>query len=318
MPLEPSRPSPADPLDELRSMLARRPRELPARYFYDERGSRLFERITSLPEYYLTRAERLLLRDPAVRWVRELGPRALLELGAGSAEKTRLILDAMSAGEDHAVYLPVDVSASFLEQTTSALRREYPTLTVRPVVADITRPITLDGALPHPLLAAFLGSTLGNFDDDTASALLAGVASLLETDDRLMLGADLVKDVTRLEAAYNDADGVTAAFNLNMLAVLNRRFGADFDAAAFRHVARWDPESSRMEMLLVSQRQQEIRIPGLAPVALDAGEPLRTEISTKYDRPRLDRILDAAGLVITRWASHADDPYALLLAARSR
>lgn len=302
-------------LSEIGAGLARRPRELPPRFFYDERGSRLFERITRQPEYYLTRTERTLLHGAATRWVRSMEPRSLVELGAGNADKTRTILDAMTAIHADAVYVPIDVSAAFLEESARRLRDSYPRLQVEPLVADITRPLQLERTLPGPVLAAFLGSTLGNFDDGAARALLAGLRSLLHAGDRLLLGADLRKDRATLEAAYNDAEGVTAEFNLNMLRVLNLTLGANFDPTAFRHVARWNPEKGRVEMLLVSVRLQAVHIPGLPAIHLEAGEEIRTEISSKYDRPRLERILSAAGFDMEQWATDAEQRYAVLLAA---
>ncbi len=304
-------------LDELGEALDRRPREIPPRYFYDEVGSRLFERITALPEYYLTRTERALLRDAGAAWVRHLAPRSLIELGAGSAEKTRILLDALTRVTPDALYLPIDVSAAFLEETGRRLRRSYASLRVQPIVADLTKPLPVPPDLERPALFAFLGSTLGNFDGDAASRLLAGVRSHMRAPDRLLLGADLKKDPARLDAAYNDRQGVTAEFNRNMLRVVNRTFGADFDPLAFDHRARYDAGAGRVEMHLVSRHAQVIHIPGLAPLRLDEGEAIRTEISTKYDRPGLERLLAEAQLDVVEWATDTESLYALLLAVPS-
>jgi L-histidine Nalpha-methyltransferase len=302
-------------VDEVRQGLARTPLELPPRLFYDERGSRLFERITTLPEYYLTRTERRLLENVVRRWVAELAPRTLLELGAGNAEKTRIILDAMvSAGRAH-LYVPVDVSADFLDRTAQRLRAEYAGFSIRPLVADMTGPLPRLDELERPMLIAFLGSTIGNLTDEGACALLTGLRGQMRGDDRLLLGADLVKERHVLEAAYNDRAGVTAEFNRNILRVMNRMFDADFDPDAFQHQAYYNAAGGRIEMLLVSARQQTVNVPGIARIELRPGEPIRTEISNKYTRQRLENILDCAHLQAERWGLDDEDRYAVLLAA---
>ncbi len=305
-------------LREVRAGLAKTPREVPPRFFYDERGSRLFESITRLPEYYLTRTERALLGSHGSEWTRSLAPRSLIEPGAGSADKTRVLLDAASAKEQPRLYVPIDVSAEFLEQTARQLSLEYPRLRVEPLVADITRPLPLRDSLPRPAMFAFLGSTIGNFDDEAATALLRDLRRHMDEGDRLLLGADLKKGPARLEAAYNDSAGVTAEFNTNMLEVLNRTFGADFDRSAFEHEAVYDADEGRIEMYLVSARDQTVRFPGIGELGFTAGERIRTEVSNKYDRPRLRRILGRAGLRIERWASDEERLYALLLASPGR
>jgi L-histidine Nalpha-methyltransferase len=301
-------------LEEVRSGLSRPQKKLSSKYFYDERGSRLFERITRLQEYYLTRAEQALLDEHIPGWEAEMRPRALVELGAGNAEKTRTVIDAMLAASGSAVYVPVDVSEDFLHETAAVLEREYASLRVTPAVSDISREFRLP-PLPSPVLHAFLGSTIGNFAEAEATKLLARVAGTMAAGDRLLLGADLSdKPSETIEAAYNDAEGVTAEFNLNILSVINRELGADFRLQDFRHRAVWVADRSRIEMHLVARRDLTVSIPGMDPVRFRDGETVRTEISGKFDRPALDRMLAAAGLEVARWAVHPEACYALLLA----
>lgn len=285
--------------------LARRQKELPPKYFYDERGSDLFERITRLPEYYLTRAERSLLEEHARELVSAFRPRTLVELGAGSAVKTRILLDAMREAGCLEEYVPVDVSEQFLLETARRLRAEYPGLRVTPAIADISVSLGMPARVPHPVLFAFLGSTIGNFDAPAARALLSRVRGVMGPFDRLLLGTDLRKPRRVVEAAYNDTRGVTAAFNRNMLRVVNRELGADFDVTSFAHRAFYSPERHRIEMHLVSTREQTVHIPLVGDVPLAKGETIRTEISCKYDRPSVRRLLRAASLRLERW--FADD-----------
>lgn len=300
-------------LREVREGLSRAQKELSPKFFYDRRGSELFEEITRLPEYYLTRAERALLTSRAAEIARLSGARALVELGAGSAEKTRLLLDAMIAAGTGAMYVPVDVSASFLADSAARLEREYPKLTIEPVVADITAGFSPPRGMPRPALFAFLGSTIGNFEPDAAVRLLQRIRAAMRPGDSILLGADLRKDIARIESAYNDRRGVTAEFNRNMLAVLNRELGADFDPASFEHRAYFDEEMSRIEMHLVSVRDQVVTVPGMHPVHLERGESIRTEISCKYERGMLERFFARAGLSVTHWYELADEGYALVL-----
>jgi L-histidine N-alpha-methyltransferase len=292
-------------------------RELPPKYFYDHHGSRLFEAITRLPEYYLTRTERLLLSTRMPKWMAVLRPGALVELGAGNADKTRTILDAMRAARADVVYVPVDVSAAFLDETAESLRREYPDLTVEPVVADFATGLRLPRSLPRPILYAFLGSTIGNLEDAEATELLTRLRRGMAPADRLLLGADLVKDVAVIEAAYNDANGVTAEFNRNMLRVLNHELGANFDSTAFAHRAFFSDRAGRIEMHLVAIEDQTVTIPGVGRLTVPAGDSIRTEISNKYTPRRLTRILAAAGLRAVTWETDDAGGYALLLAAPS-
>ena len=290
---------------EIYESLNREPKELSPKFFYDQRGSLLFEEITRLPEYYLTRAERGLLHAVAPTLVAS----TLVELGAGSAEKTRILLDAMS---ELKAYVPVDVSADFLEETTARLRAEYPRLRVVPIVADIT-----DGAPTaptRPALYAFLGSTIGNFKDDEAVALLSKIRQRMKAGDRLLLGADLVKDQVMLDAAYNDRQGVTAEFNRNILYVVGRELGVDLHPELFEHLAFFNAEAGRIEMHLMATRDLCINIPDHGAVYIHHGESIRTEISNKYDRRRLTAILGAAGLRVTMWNVDERHGYALVVA----
>jgi len=295
--------------------LTRMPKELPPKWFYDERGSALFEQITRLPEYYPTRTERALLEGWMPELMQQLGTRSLVELGAGSAEKSRIILDAMRATGLGELYVPIDVSATFVSQTAAQLRREYPGLTVEPAIADIAEELNLPRRIPHPALFAFLGSTIGNFYPPAAIRLLVRVRAAMEPSDRFLMGVDLRKDVRRIEQAYNDSQGITAEFNRNMLLVLNHELGADFDPQAFEHRAFYDMVAHRIEMHLVSTRDQRVTIPGLDPIALAKGESIRTEISTKYDRASVAELFDAAGLRIEAWPTDSHTPFGLVVGA---
>jgi L-histidine N-alpha-methyltransferase len=295
-------------LAEVTAGLTAPQKELPPKYFYDHRGSELFEEITRLPEYYPTRTERRLLEDWMPDLISDLGTRTLVELGAGSAEKSRIILRAMRAAHTAVRYVPIDVSASFLNQTATRLRREYPGLTVEPAVADISEDFQLPSGVPHPALYAFLGGTIGNFYPVAAIQLLKRVRSAMRSSDRFLMGVDLRKDVGLIEAAYNDSRGVTAEFNRNMLSVLNHELGADFDPNAFEHLAFYEPVNHRIEMHLVSSLPQEIRVPGLGLVTLEKGESIRTEISCKHDRGSVADLFAGAGLRIDIWRP---DPYGL-------
>jgi L-histidine N-alpha-methyltransferase len=301
-------------LAELRDGLSRPQKELPPKYFYDERGSELFEEITRLPEYYLTRTERALLERWMPAWIGSLRPRALVELGAGSAEKTRIVLDAIVSAVGAAAYVPVDVSADFLEATALRLTADYPSLQVVPVVADMTAEFALPPGLPEPTLHAFLGSTIGNFAPDEAVALLRGVRARMRPGDAFLMGVDLRKDPAVIEAAYNDAVGVTAEFNRNMLRVLNALAGADFDPEAFDHRAFYHRGLHRIEMHLDARTPQVVTIPGVGEVRIAAGESIRTEISCKHDRASVAAMLAAAGMGLAEWETDADGLYAILLA----
>lgn len=301
-------------LAEVRDGLTSAQKELPPKFFYDWHGSQLFEEITRLPEYYLTRTERALLQEWAPDLVGVTGVRTLVELGAGSAEKTRFLLEAMLKEHPSVVYMPTDVSADFLETTAAQLRLEYPSLNVVPIVADMTEVIVLPRLHHRPALFALLGSTLGNFDAEASTSLLRNVRAAMSPGDHLLLGVDVRKDVTRIEAAYNDTRGVTAEFNRNVLRVLNRELGADFDCDSFGHRASYNHELHRIEMHLVSDRHQHITIPGIGTIEFSAGESIRTEISCKYDQPTIEMRLAAAGLKPVEWRTDPDDLFALVLA----
>lgn len=299
---------------DVRDGLLRRQKELPSKYFYDERGSELFERITRLPEYYLTRAERSLLGAHAGALIDELRPRTLVELGAGSAVKTRILLDAMHDAGSAEEYVPIDVSRDFLGETTRRLAGEYPSLRVTGAVADIGESLGLPRRLRRPVLFAFLGSTIGNFDAPAARALLTRIRDAMGPFDRLLLGTDLRKPRKVIEAAYNDGRGVTAAFNRNMLRVLNRELGANFEPGAFSHRAFYSTDRHRIEMHLVARRELMIHIPSVGDIHLASGESIRTEISCKYDRPSVRRLLRAARMRLEHWLTD-DQRFALSIAA---
>jgi L-histidine N-alpha-methyltransferase len=302
-------------LGEVREGLSRAQKELSPKFFYDRRGSELFEEITRLPEYYLTRAEREILDAWMPALIGRLRPSTLIELGAGAAAKTRIILDAMRDAGSGELYVPVDVSADFLEESAARLRADYPGLRVVPWIADIGTAYDLPQAMPRPALFAFLGSTIGNFDPTGAVTMLRRVRASMRGDDRFLLGTDLVKDPAIIEGAYNDARGVTAAFNKNVLRVLNRELGARFDLDSFEHRAFYDRARHRIEMHLVSTRPQRVTIPGAGVVSFGTGESIRTEISCKYDRDRVQDMLSSAGLRLDEWTTDSEVRFALSLAS---
>ena len=302
-------------LAEVAAGLAAPQKELPPKYFYDHRGSELFEEITQLPEYYPTRTERSLLESWMPGLIPELGTRTLVELGAGSAEKSRIILSAMRVAGTADLYVPIDVSASFLDQTADRLRREYPGLRVEPIVADISEEFALPRGVPHPALYVFLGGTIGNFYPPAAIRLLCRVRSAMQAADRFLMGVDLRKDVGVIEAAYNDSRGVTAEFNRNMLRVLNHELGAEFDPDAFEHRAFYEPVAHRIEMHLVSKAEHEVRVPGIGLVGFRPGESIRTEISCKHDRRSVADLFAAAGLRIEIWRPDPNALFALVVGA---
>lgn len=304
-------------LEDVRAGLSQPQKELPSKYFYDRRGSELFEEITSLPEYYLTRVERALLTAWMPPLIAQLGPHTLVELGAGNADKARIILDAMRAEGVADRYVPIDVSAAFLRDTASRLEREYPGLHVAPCVADISGRLDLPADMAAPVLYAFLGSTLGNFDTPDAIALLGRIRSAMRPGDHFLLGADRIKDIAVIEAAYNDAAGITAEFNRNMLRVLNRELHADFRPESFAHRAFYNVAEAHIEMHLVSLGAQRVHIPGIGAISFREGESIRTEISCKYDRARLSALFAAAGLSVTAWCEDAGGRFALVLASRA-
>jgi len=300
--------------DDVRRGLTGRPKSLPPKYFYDITGSKLFEDITEQPEYYLTRTERTLLGAIAPDLMREIGPRDLVELGAGSALKTRLLLDAR---RDRPVrYMPIDVDESMMQMAASRLLADYPLLSVEAIVGDFEHHLH---HVPAPLgrrLVLFLGSTIGNLDPLPRRNLLTRVRALLAPEDRFLVGLDLVKDVAVLEAAYDDASGVTREFNRNILAVVNRELDGNFMPEAFAHVAFYNEAASRVEMHLVPDAPQEIHVGGLSmTVRVAARENIWTESCYKFTRSSAEPMLEEAGLRLAAWHVDPDQYFALALAA---
>lgn len=298
---------------DVRAGLGSLPRELPAKWFYDERGCALFEEITRLPEYYPTRREREILAREAGEVVRLTEADTLVELGSGTSEKTRLLLDAMAgAGQLRRVGL-FDVSEPTIRAAVAALAAEYPRAEVHGVVGDFERHLHhLPGGGRR--LVAFLGGTIGNLGPVERKWFLSELAAGMAPGDALLLGTDLVKGTARLEAAYDDSSGVTAAFNRNILVRLNRELGADFDVEQFAHEARFDPDKEWMDIRLRAFSPQIVDIASLGmTVALDAGESIRTEISAKFRRPVIESELAAAGLELSRWWTDAAGDYAVSL-----
>ncbi|MBO0806579.1 MAG: L-histidine N(alpha)-methyltransferase [Nocardiopsaceae bacterium] len=306
------------------------PKWLPPKWFYDAEGSALFEKITELPEYYPTRAERAILRAASGQIAVASRAGTLVELGSGSSEKTRLLLDALLAGGTLLRYVPVDVSESALRAAGSAVDSEYPGLDVRGVVADFDAYLGLGASAPGsgaspgsgdgagPRLVAFLGSTIGNMMPAERAVFLSRVRSALRPGDAFLLGTDLVKDPSVLIAAYDDPSGVTAAFNKNVLSVLNASLGADFVLDAFDHVAVWDAEAEWMEMRLRSAVAQRVRVPGAGlTVSFEAGEDIRTEVSAKFRRDGVAAELAAAGLEMRSWWTDAACRFGLSLSVPS-
>jgi len=303
-------------LAELRDALTAAPRRLPSKYFYDDRGSALFERITELPEYYPTRSEAALLAAVADDVVRLSGARELVEIGSGAATKTRLLLDAMErAGQLH-LYVPMDVSEGTVRRVAHELVAVYPTLSVHGVVGDFMSHL---GDIPDPdeRLVIFLGGTIGNLSPPEARRFLRELGTQMRRGEHLLLGVDRIKDRATLEAAYNDAAGVTAEFNLNILAVVNGVAGGDFDPARFRHAARWNEADHRIEMWLAATEAHRVHLDDLdLTLDLAAGEEILTEISTKYDRRLAGDLLADSGYALERWYSDDEERFALCLAAR--
>jgi L-histidine N-alpha-methyltransferase len=290
------------------------PKWLPPKWFYDARGSELFEEITRLPEYYPTRAEREILDARAGELARRTAARSLVELGSGSSEKTRLLLSAL---HDHGTlqeFVPLDVSESALREAVQAIVSDYPTLRVHGVVGDFTAPLAgLPGESPR--LVAFLGGTIGNLLPAERHGFLTGVRRVLRPDEWLLLGTDLVKDPEILVRAYDDSAGVTAEFNLNVLAVLNRELGAGFPLEKFAHVARWNAEHEWIEMRLRAESAMRVEVPAVdLVVELADGEEIRTEVSAKFRREGVERELKGAGFELDCWWTDDSGRFALSLA----
>ncbi len=306
---------------ELRRLLSDRPRQIPSHYFYDGTGSSLFDRITRLPEYYLTRTEAAILERNAARIVRRSGAHELVELGSGTSTKTRILLDAMAEAGTLQRYLPFDVSEPVVRDAIAALAARYPELGIHAVVGDFF--LHLD-QIPDRIqpgnrrLVLLIGSTIGNFEAPEATALIRRIAQTMQTGDSFLLGVDLVKDESVLHAAYNDTEGITARFNLNVLDVLNFRFGGDFSTCLFEHRAFYDRARERIEMRLVALRDQRVRLTGLdLELEIEAGEEILTEISCKYRREVVVDLLSAGGFELTDWLTDDDRLFGLALARRS-
>jgi L-histidine N-alpha-methyltransferase len=304
-------------LDDVRRGLGEQPRCLPPRWLYDDRGSALFDQITRLPEYYPTERERTILHDVADLIARHSRADTLIELGSGTSDKTRVLLDAFRATGQLRRFVPVDVSEGTLRRAAREIAEAYPGLQVEAVVGDFTLHL---GHLPTGgrRMVAFLGGTIGNLYVEERAAFLGALADSLLPGDSLLLGTDLVKDAARLIAAYHDSQGVTEAFVKNVLVVVNRELDADFDPEQFAYVPFWDPHMERMDLRLRSEVPQRIHVPGAGLVLdLAAGEELGVEISTKFRVDGLRRELGAAGFDVADTWTDPDGDYALTLAVRA-
>ncbi len=302
--------------------LQRKQKALPPWMFYDDHGSDLFEQITQLPEYYLTRAERQILQDHSdeiVAVAAQGSPASLkvVELGAGSATKTQWLLDAVVRRQGRCLYLPIDVSSAALEGATARLRRELPAVEVQPFAGTHMAALPAIRNMGSRRLVLFVGSSVGNYSDDEAIELLSAVARQLQPGAGLLLGTDRLKDVETMRRAYDDNAGVTTAFNLNLLVRLNRELQANFDLNGFCHEARWNEDQSRVEMHLVSTSAQRVRIPALGQFAFQAGESIHTECSTKYSQAHVNGILNAAGFCLVKRFSDSQNLFDLHLARRT-
>jgi L-histidine N-alpha-methyltransferase len=296
--------------------LAASPKSLPPKWFYDSVGSELFDQITRLPEYYPTRAEAEILRARSAEIASVTGADTLVELGSGTSEKTRTLLQALDDGGTLRRFVPFDVDASMLSAAATAIQREYPDIEIAAVCGDFEEHLSEipDGGRR---LFVFLGSTIGNLTADPRAEFLAALAAVLRPGDSLLLGTDLVKDTGRLVAAYDDAAGVTAQFNRNVLAVINRELDADFDVDAYRHVARWNADDERMEMWLRAESAQRVRIAALdLTVEFAAGEEIVTEVSCKFRADAVADELARAGLRPTRWWTDDAGDFGLSLAVK--
>ncbi|MGH9381433.1 MAG: L-histidine N(alpha)-methyltransferase, partial [Thermoanaerobaculia bacterium] len=301
----------------LLAALAEDPPRIPSFYHYDAVGSALFTEITRQPEYYLTRSELALLQRHAPDIAAATRASVLVELGPGDATKTRLLLDALNDRETLVTYAPFDVDHGLLERVARELANEYPELRIHALAGNFLHGLA---ALPdgERRLVAFLGSTIGNLQPAATVEFVRGLRRQLDAADHFLLGVDLIKDVRRLEAAYNDAAGVTPRFSRNILAALNRRFGFDFEPEAFAHRSVWSAAEHRIETSLVARSPQRIRSEDLDfELDLAAGDPIRTEISTKYDRPIVEAVLAEAGLATVGWLTDPDGSFALALTRRS-
>jgi L-histidine N-alpha-methyltransferase len=296
--------------------LTSEPKTLPPKWFYDDRGCELFDAITRLPEYYPTETERAILRAQADSIARDAGADTIVELGSGTSDKTRTLLDAFSRTGQLRRFAALEVNEATLRDAAEAIHHAYPAIDVHGVVGDF------EHHLPHlpaggRRMITFLGSTIGNFAPAERKRFLADVADAMVPGDSLLLGTDLVKRVDRLEAAYDDAQGVTAEFNLNVLRVINRELGADFDLGAFTHLARFDAGAEWIEMLLRSERAQQVTVRALdLTIDFAEGELMRTEISAKFRAEGVAAELGEAGLRVVQWMTDAHEDFAVSLAVR--
>jgi dimethylhistidine N-methyltransferase len=288
--------------EEVRDGLTTYPKSLPCKLFYDRRGSALFEEITRLPEYYLTRTELEILHRRSGEIARAAGAGiTVVELGAGTAAKTCTLLHALSKRQIRVPYFPVDISPAALNEARERVEAQCPRVSVRPVVADFSRGFGFLRDIPDRKLVLYLGSSIGNFDSPAAVRMLTQIRTQLAAEDALLLGTDLVKDQSILLPAYSDAQGITEQFNKNMLCRLNRELGADFDLSCFRHIACWNPQQSRMEIYLESLRPQTVSIPLLnLRVGFADGERIHTENSYKYTLGMVRNMLKPAGFALSR------------------
>jgi L-histidine Nalpha-methyltransferase len=296
--------------------LQRTPKMLPPKWFYDSVGSELFDQITRLPEYYPTRAEAEILRDRSAEIASASQADTLVELGSGTSEKTRLLLDALHHRGSLRRFVPFDVDASILSTAANAIQHEYTGIEIKAVCGDFEEHL---GEIPGGgrRLFVFLGSTIGNLTPGPRAAFLKSLAEVMRSDDTLLLGTDLVKDTGRLLRAYDDSAGVTARFNRNVLAVVNRELNADFDVDAFQHVARWNAEEERIEMWLRTDRPQRVRVGALdLTVDFAAGEEMLTEVSSKFHPGGVSAELAGAGLRRLRWWTDAAGDFGLSLAVK--
>lgn len=301
---------------DVRNGLTQHPKTLPPKWFYDSVGSDLFDQITRLPEYYPTRAEAQILRNRASEIAEASGADTLVELGSGTSEKTRTLLDALRDRGSLRRFIPFDVDAGILEAAGSAIEAEYPGVEVAAVCGDFEEHLGKIPAVGRRLVA-FLGSTIGNLTPEPRARFLASVAELMQPGDTLLLGTDLVKDTGRLIRAYDDSAGVTARFNRNVLAVVNRELAADFDVDSFEHVARWNAAEERIEMWLRATRAQRVHLGALAlDVDFIEGEQILTEVSCKFRPSGVDRELGAAGLRRTHWWTDDAGDFGLSLAVK--
>jgi L-histidine Nalpha-methyltransferase len=301
---------------DVRHGLTQTPKSLPPKWFYDSVGSDLFDQITRLPEYYPTRTEAQILRDTSAEIAAASEADTLVELGSGTSEKTRMLLSALRDRGSLRRFIPFDVDAGVLRSAGAQLEKEYPGIEIDAVCGDFEEHL---GKIPRVgrRLVAFLGSTIGNLTTGPRADFLATLADTLEPGDALLLGTDLVKDTGRLVRAYDDSAGVTAAFNRNVLAVLNRRLGADFDVDAFAHVAKWNVEERRIEMWLRAVRAARVRVADLElTVDFAAGEEMLTEVSCKFRPDDVAAELAAAGLRRTHWWTDAAGDFGLSLAVK--